>query len=137
MAYGPSSPIEVKGLNELIHSFAQADKGLGREVRDALKDAGEFVRVDAEHRALNEIRNITPTWARMRLGITGGAVVYIVPKSKRKYAQLRRPKFGQLLLSRAMEPAADENRARVVKELTDAVENLHQNAGLLKTLHNL
>lgn len=142
MAYGTSSAIEVKGLDELVRSFAKVDKALGREVRDAIRDAGEFVRVDAQERAVERIANIRQVgpggqdWSRMRLGTTAGAIVYIVPRSKRR-AGSRRPKFGTLLMRDAMIPALETNRAEIAKEVERAIENIHQNAHLIGALHNI
>ncbi len=142
MAYGTRDAIRVEGLDELVKKFTYADKGLGREIRGAIRDAGEIVRVDAQERAVETIRNINyvgpngQDWSRMRLGITGSAVVYIVPKSRRRGGSPRR-RLGGLLVHRAMEPAAVANRSRVVKEIEDAIENLHQNAHLIGALHNI
>jgi hypothetical protein len=129
--------VRVEGLSELFRSFEQADKGLGREVRSALKDAGEIVQVAAQDKALAVHPAIGAGWSRMRLGIARD-IVYIVPRSRgTRDPRLRRPKFGLLLLNDAMTPALADNRERVRKEVEDAINNLNQNAGLTKSLHGI
>ncbi len=128
--------IKIEGLTELINGFKKADAGLGREVRGALRDSGEVVRADAQGRARREIRNIGEVWPRMRLGITSGNVVYVVPKTKRSKAT-RRANLGKLLMDRALDPALAENIDVVERDLEAALENVNQNAGLTKSLHNL
>ncbi len=128
--------IRVEGLTELVDGFKHADRELGREVRGALKDTGEVVKVDAQGRAAHNIRNMTPQWSRMRLGITGGNIVYVVPGSRRRPGGSRRPNLAGLLGAQ-MQAAADANRALVAVEVEKALLNLHQNAGLIKSLHNI
>ncbi len=127
--------IEVEGLTELVNGFKQADRGLGREVREALRDSGEVVRTDAQGRAAREIRNIGEIWPRMRLGITGGNIVYVVPKTRRGRGTPR-PNLGRLLIH-SMQEALDENIHVIERDLEAALENLNQNAGLIRSLHNL
>ena len=127
--------VKIEGLTELIDGFKKADRALAKEIQGALKDAGEVVRVTAENRALNNIRNIGTTWDRMRLGVNSRNSVYIVPRSRRKGGRPR-PNLGPLLLTE-MEEALAENIDTVKLEVTRAVENVNQNAGLIKTLHNI
>ena len=135
--------IVVEGLTELIRAFDKADRGLGREVRSALGDAGEVVRVSAQQRASSQIRNIGEIWPRMRLGVTTSEA-YVVPKTRRapghgpKYGPpWNRPNLGLLLIDRALDPALEANIHRVEHDLEDALDNLNQNAGLVSSLHNL
>jgi hypothetical protein len=129
--------VRVEGLSELFRSFEEADRGLGREVKSALEDAGEVVRVAAQDRAASRIHNIGAGWDRMRIGISRD-IVYIAPRQRgTRDPRLKRPKFGRLLVAEAMEPALQENREIVAKEVEDAIDNLNQNAGLLKNLHAL
>ncbi len=128
--------IEVEGLTALVDGFKKADRELGREIQHALRDSGEIVKVDAQARVESHIRNITPQWERMRLGISGNNIVYIVPGARRRPGSSRRPNLANLLGTQ-MQAAADANRAVVEAELVKAVENIHQNAGLLKSLHNI
>jgi len=113
--------IAVRGLRDLTRAFAAADKTLQRELRGRLKDAAEPVRVDAQASAVREIRNLRSNdpWTRMRVGVTQ-RLVYVAPRERGARSRLgRRPKFGDLLMSRAMEPALERNRDQVLRELDD------------------
>lgn len=131
--------IRVTGLHEVTTGFMKADAGLGREVLGALKDVGEVVKVDAQGRAVEKISHLRAgsPWAKMRLGVTHGDTVYIVPASRNSRSYWRRPKFGVRLLEDALIPAAEGNRNVVEKALLDALENLNQNAGLISRLHEM
>ncbi len=138
--------VEVRGLTELVNGFKKADVGLAKEIRGALKDTGEVVRVDAERRMVGAFRNIHEgdPWDRTRLGITGSNIVYIVPKSRRAAGhgprvggRWNRPNYNTRGMSQAYVPALEENRATLLIEVEKALENLHQNAGLIKSLHNI
>lgn len=131
--------VQVEGLSDLIAAFARADAELAKEIRGALKDAGEAVRVDAQGRAAREIRNIGTIWPQMRLGVSRNDIVYIAPKQRRKSGHTRewaRPNLGPLLL-REMDAAAKANMPLIEREVVNALENVHQNAGLTERLHNL
>ena len=128
--------IRVEGLTELVNGFKKADRGLASEVRSALRDSGEVVRTDAQGRASREIRNIGEVWPRMRLGISGSNIVYVVPRTRRSKGTPRR-NLGKLLIDRAMDPALAENIHVVEHDLEAALENLNQNAGLIRSLHSL
>ena len=125
--------IQVKGLREMQRAFAIADKSLELELRAALRESAEPVRLDAEHLAATKIRNIlSPTaevdWWRMRVGVTR-SFVYIVPneRGKRTRANRRRfarPNLADLMMGRAMEPALDQNQEKLeqnVGHVLDAV----------------
>lgn len=116
--------VRVRGLRELDRSFAKANRDLRNGLREELRVVVEPVRVDAERLAVARISHIGPTrarsWANMRTGITRDAA-YVAPKQRgrlsRKNPRLHRPKFSGLLLSRAMEPALQQNEARIIKRL--------------------
>jgi hypothetical protein len=128
--------IKVTGLTELLNGFKKADAGLGREVRKSLIETGEIVKASAAQKAGSDIRNIGPKWSRMRLGMAGGSAVYVAIASRRSTGTPR-PNLGGLLLDKAMLPAVDENKAIVEERLISELENLHQNAGLISSLHKL
>lgn len=121
MAVGEQT-ISVRGLRDLTRAFAAADKTLQRELRGRLRAAAEPVRADAEASAVREIRNLREgdSWSRMRVGVTQ-RLVYVAPRERgsRGFSRKRRPRFGDLLMGRAMEPALQRNRDEVVREVDE------------------
>ena len=87
-------------------------------MRRVLREAVEPVRRDAEVFAAGRIANIGTQWPRMRVGVTQ-KVTYVAPRQKgtRGRGPRRRPNLADLLMTRAMEPALEQNTARVEREL--------------------
>lgn len=112
--------VRIEGLRELQRAFRAADRALARELRTALKEAGEPVRVAAEELAQSEIRNIGPRWWRMRLGVTARGV-YIAPATRRS-TRRSNPKFGGLLIQRAMVPAKERHQEDVVGRIEKVLD---------------
>ncbi len=133
--------IKVTGLSELIQGFEKVDRELGKEVRRALRDAGDVVARDAHGRAVREIRHMTEPWSEFRLGMSQSDVsfvVYIVPRQRGvKSGPKVRHKFSGLMLDRAMNPALEENANEIRKELENAINDLHANAHLIAGLHSM
>jgi hypothetical protein len=117
--------IQVRGLRELSRAFKVADSDIRRDLRAALQSAAEPVRMDAERLAVSEITRIGIPWSRMRVGVTQSSV-YVAPneRGRRTRGRRRRPNLAPLLLGRAMEPALDRNRARVIREVEDTLADL-------------
>lgn len=129
--------IRIRGLTELLNGLERADHALKLEVQNAIRDAGNIIRTDAEGRAATQIRNITEPWTHMRLGFAHN-VAYIAPRERgTRNPVYRRPKFGLLLLDEAMNPAVEANRDRVERAAMDAIDDLNSNAGLISRLHAL
>lgn len=127
MAYGAAGEVRIRGLRELQRSLNKVNKQVAKEVRDALKEAGEPVRQTAERFAGAEIRNIGPTWGQMRLGTRPGTV-YLAPKSRSKGGSPR-PNLGILLLEEAMFPALKEHEDEIEREVEGALDRLTRSAG--------
>ena len=110
--------IRVRGLRDLNRAFARADRKLRLEKNDALRDAAEPVRRDAEDLAFGGITRIGVPWSRMRVGVTM-KVVYVAPRQRghRGRRSGRRPNLAPLLMDRAMQPALDQNRDQVVRRV--------------------
>lgn len=119
--------IRVEGLRELNRAFRLAGSGIGRDLRSALESAAEPVRQDAQQRALSSIPRIGVPWSRMRVGITQ-RMVYVAPVERgvkgHGRERFKRRNFAPLLLNRAMQPAFDANRDRVVREVEDTLTDL-------------
>lgn len=117
--------VRVEGLDGLRRAFRAYDRALATDLDDALEEAANPVRRDAQNLASVSIRRITPSWARMRVGTTGG-VVYVAPVERgakgRGNQRLRRPNLANLLMERAMEPALARNQAAVVRRVDQALD---------------
>lgn len=128
----PSKAIHVTGLNGLVDAFAAADRAVKDDLRDALQEAAAPVRTTAQQLAGASISHMGGShrpWARMRIGMAGRSVVYVAPvergaKSRGAKATRGRPNLARLLLDRAMEPALDQNTARVERRLDDLLDEV-------------
>lgn len=129
LVIGAVETVSVSGLSDLQRAFKAADITLSRELTVGLRKAAEPVREEAEQLAGSRIRNIlSPTaevdWWRMRVGITTSSV-YVAPfqrsRLSRRNPLLKRRNLAPLLLERAMEPALDHNRGRVVAAVDDVL----------------
>ena len=117
--------VKIEGLAELTRAFRAADREVAKDLKDALEEAAQPVRRDAQSLALSSIRNMTrsPQWSRMRVGTTRHTV-YVAPVEKgtrgRGNKSLRRgDRFKGLMLGRALEPALEQNTARVIDRVDD------------------
>lgn len=115
--------VTVEGYEDVSRAFKGMSKDAKKDLRQALKRAGEPVRQEAERLAAGEIRNIHPgdRWSLMRLGVTS-RYVYIAPKARRAGGSGRSNLAG-LLIQEAMLPAAkareDETRAELENAMYD------------------
>lgn len=114
--------VKVVGLREFQRACNKLPKDAKKEVRNRLKAVGEPVRAEAERLAISNIRNIGPRWPRMRTGRTANSV-YVVPRSKRAGGSPR-PNLKPVMLTRAMIPALESQRQRVIREFEEMMDNL-------------
>jgi hypothetical protein len=69
--------------------------------------------------AVEKIARIGVPWSRMRVGVTQRDV-YVAPRQrgqKGRDQRLRRPNLFDLLMGRALQPALDQNIAKVERQL--------------------
>lgn len=123
----------IHGYQDLQRAFRQVDKDVRLGLRRQLREAVEPVKQTAHVYAQGRIRNMTDPWAQFRVGITQ-RLVYVAPKQKGRNKRggnqrLRRPRFGDLLMTRAMEPALDANKQQVEVRVWAAIEQSVQRAG--------
>lgn len=106
----------VDGLAGLQRAFRRAGKEIHKDLRSTLQDAADPVAFGAQVLALTRISHMTSSWSEFRIGVTQREV-YVVPKQRgvkaRRDHRKRRPKFGDLLLDKAMEPSLKANLPRV------------------------
>ena len=106
--------IRVTGLAQLQRVFAVMGKDAERGLRKDLRKIAEPVRVKAAGLSRSEVSHIGDRWARARLGVSGRAVVYVVPTSRRRGGSPR-PNLGALLQERAYQPALEQSQGEVVR----------------------
>lgn len=119
--------IEVRGLTDLQRAFKVAAPMAQRELRKALRQVAEPVKRDAEQLARANISRIGQPWSQMRVGITQ-KVVYVAPKQRgvksRTDRRFRRPNLFELLMGRSLEPALQQNEARVEASVQVALDTV-------------
>lgn len=120
--------VRVEGLAGLQRAIRRIDRDAAKDLRAELKEIAEPVKVDAERLGAERIRNLTPEWQRMRIGVTQHGV-YIVP-NRRSRRGSRRPNLKTLLLDRAMYPALVENRAEVDRGLDRFLDHVERQWGM-------
>lgn len=119
--------LAVKGLKELTRTFSKAPSDVNRAYRAELRTVAEPTKSTAETLATSRIRKMTPAWAKMRVGITQ-KLVYVAPRQrgvKGRAGQVRRrPKFGTLMMDRAMQPALDQHQAQIARDFDVMLDRL-------------
>jgi len=119
--------VRIEGLRELRTAFKVAGEAMDKDLDEALKSAADPVKADAHTRASGLIHVSAVDWSAMRVGITAHTV-YVAPVEKGRASRgdprRRRPKLKPRLRDRALVPALDANRARVVQEVKDAVRDM-------------
>lgn len=120
--------VNIKGLRELEALIAAEGPKAKRELNKELRLVAEPIRADAESFAASGIPRIGPTWSKMRVGVTR-TLVYVAPRQRgvkgRGPNPRRRPRFADLMLERAMDPALKKNESLIV----DRVEALFERLG--------
>jgi hypothetical protein len=119
--------VVVHGLADLNRAFRNADRATRLGERRALRAIGKPVAAAAEQLAFQQISNIGDHWSQMRVGVTQ-KVVYVAPsqrsKASRGNPQLRRPNLANLLMDRAMEPALEQQRNQVERDVDQFIDNV-------------
>lgn len=122
-----SSAVTVRGLRELELTFQALGKEAKRALNAELRIVAEPIRSDAQTLAASSIPRIGPKWSKMRVGVTR-TLVYVAPRQRGVKGSgtnaRRRPKFADLLLDRAMDPALEKNKPRIEGAVEDLFERL-------------
>lgn len=118
-----NTTVRVKGLRELQRSLSKVNKGVAKEVRDALKEAAEPV--------VSEAKAKLSAYPGASVGTIGPRVsvrsVFVTQRA-RKVSGLRSD-FGRLQMTDVLEPALEENRGQVLDEVEDALDRLGRSEG--------
>jgi len=118
-------PVYVEGLAQVSRAFRHTERETRLGFRHLLRDVAEPIRRDAEVLAQTNITRIGPSWFRMRTGITQ-KLVYVVPRQKgvRGRGPKRRPKFANLMMARAMDPALKTHEPGLERAMEQLMETL-------------
>ena len=117
--------VRIKGLAELNRAFRRISGDLDKELKDSLKKSAEPVATRATSLALGRISNMprSPRWADMRIGVSGKATVYMVPRAKRRGGS-GRPNLKGLLLDQSMDPAVMEKQGEIIEGVGQMIDRL-------------
>lgn len=119
----------VIGAEELRRAFVDAGTSFNTELRKRIRGYAEPVRERAEILGQGRIRNLGVPWSRMRTG-AAPALVYVAPlKRGTKIPARKRPRLAALLLSRAMEPALEQNRVSIEAKIDALVARMERKFG--------
>ncbi len=137
--------VRIEGLSRLQRGLKGVSNDAAKDLHDELKEIGSDVARLAQSKAESNISHIGASWtrgslqsvgapwARMRVGVTTNTV-YIVPYERGRLSRgqpsYRRPKFGDILVERAMQPAADEKRAETTVKVELMLDRLEFKYGL-------
>jgi hypothetical protein len=122
----------VEGLRSVQVAFAQCDRDTRAGLARDLRAVAEPVEREAEQLAESRIRRMrySPQWARMRIGVTRGAV-YVAPLQRglktRGVDPRHRRNLATLLMERAMEPALKHNEPQVERATEAILERVAHN----------
>lgn len=115
--------IRVKGLREFQRAVRRADKDTRKEVKSALKEVGEVVRVDAADRFDRYDRGSARS---LKVSVSQrGVAVY---QSRRKTTG-KRPDFGTLQMRRALLPALEDKRGEAERRMERAIDRIADHFG--------
>ena len=130
--------IRTSGLRELVRAFGKMEKDLQTELTRELQEAAEPVRELATQvilgggAGLGAMVNVpqTPTYARMKIGVSGKGIVYIAPDWRPGGIGTRRPNLGAGELKR-MQAAVDDRADAIVDRLDQMLERMADDWGSL------
>lgn len=113
-----SSTVRVKGYRDFQRTIARADKDTKREVRNAFREVGDIVRVDAENR-LDDTSPKSAAGLRTRVRQRGVAVEQSLRRTTGK-----RPDWGKHQMREALVPALEDNTQQVMREFEEALDRV-------------
>ena len=118
-----ASAVIVKGDREVARAFKSMERDARKAMRDRLKKEMDPVRSGAQSR----FSSVSPrSAAGFRTKVRTRDVA--VQQSLRRTTG-RRGDFGAMQMRRALEPELQENEAKIVKGLTDALDDLGREHG--------
>lgn len=118
----PYQALKLEGLQALQQALNRIDVRIRQRLQGRLAELAEPVRERAQELAGSEIRNIGDEWSEMKVGV-GIREVYVAPARRRGRGSPRRNLAG-LLMSRALRPAGEQERATVEAGLQQLLDEI-------------
>jgi hypothetical protein len=113
----------VRGIHELETAFANTAVRVDPVLGKALRELAKPVQQQAQSLALGT-GNVGPVWSRMRIG-RRRLDVFIAEKERgSKVSWRKRPNLFPLLMSHALNPALEQNRAAIQMGAEKVIANL-------------
>jgi hypothetical protein len=113
--------LRVKGLRELIRATDKSTKQLKKGTRDALRRAGDIVRVDARDR-FADVDARSAAGYRTVVRQRGVSVEQSIGRTTGK-----RPDYGAKQMREALSPALDAKSGEVEKEFEAVLDEIARN----------
>jgi hypothetical protein len=121
-------PIYITGLREISGAYGKLERETRLGMRAKAREIAAPVQHTAEALAQAKITRIGRRWFKMRIGVTR-TLIYVAPrqrgvKGRGPDPRRRGQQFANLLMDKAMEPALEQNEAKIehaVDELLDHV----------------
>lgn len=110
--------LRVTGYKELLRACDRAGKDTKKQVRGALRNTGEIVRVDAARRFAG-YSTVSAAGFKVRVRQRGVAVEQSLRKTTGK-----NPGWGALQMTQALIPARSETREQVEQEFEHALDRV-------------
>lgn len=115
----------VSNLDEVVRAFEEAGQQFSLERQRQMEViAGQPVAKGARTLAPIRIPTVTQPWSQFRTGVSGDVVWVGAVERGTRIRSRKRPKFAELLITRAMIPALDMNRERIVRAFDDLLERM-------------
>jgi hypothetical protein len=118
MASPTRDTLRVEGLTPFLRATARAEKETKKQVRGALKEAGDVVKIEASSR-FQRFDHKTAEGFRTRVRQTGVSV----EQSLRRTTGTR-PDYGALQMREALLPAMEEKSREVEDTFNDAMDKV-------------
>lgn len=110
--------VRVRGLKELQRTLKEADKETRKRVRDVLRETGDIVRDEGQSR-FSGIDAKSAAGFKVRVRQRGVSV-----EQTRRKTTGKRPDYGQLQMTRALNPALEAKKDEIVRSFEEAMDKI-------------
>ena len=126
--------VQVEGLQELIRAFKTMPDDVVEEFTWELLEAAEPVRTAAQSKATTAPSNMVYSreWAAMRTGVSRrDTTVWVAPqlRGRKRIAPASAAAFTKAMQERALDPALEENTARIINRIDDMIDRIADHHG--------
>jgi len=111
-------PLVVKGYREFVRACDRAGKDSKREVRSALREVGDVVRVEAQRR-FDSIDARSAAGFRTRVSVRGVSVIQSLRKTTGRH-----PEWGDVQMRKALLPAVRVKEREIDQQMDKATDRI-------------